>query len=171
MKTLCLMRHAKSGWDDPSLADHDRPLNERGVAAAGLVGRHLAHRGFRPDLVLCSTAKRATDTLALVLDELGREVPARHDRGLYLAGAPALLEAVRGAPDSVGTLMLVGHNPDMHHLTQHLAGFGDPKTLRAVAEKFPTGGCAILTFETDQWRKVTPGQGHLVEFVRPRLLT
>lgn len=170
MKTLCLMRHAKSGWDDPTLADHDRPLNERGVEAAGLVGRHLKHRGIHPDLVLCSTARRAADTLALALEALGRDVPAEHDRGLYLAGAPALLEALRKAPDSVGTLMLVGHNPDMHHLAQHLAGFGDPKALRAVAEKFPTGGCAILTFETGRWREVSPGQGHLVEFVRPRLL-
>jgi len=170
MKTLCLMRHAKSGWDDPSLPDHDRPLNERGVEAAGLVGRHLKQQGIRPDLVLCSTAKRAADTLSLVLNALGGGVAAQHDRGLYLAGAPALLEALRGAPDSVATLMLVGHNPDMHHLTQHLAGFGDPAALRAVAEKFPTGGCAILTFEAGRWRDVAPGRGHLVEFVRPRLL-
>lgn len=170
MKTLCLMRHAKSGWDDPDLPDHDRPLNERGVEAAGLVGRYLKRQGIRPDLVLCSTAKRAADTLALVLNEFGRDAPVEHDRGLYLAGAPALLEAVRGAPDSVGTLLVVGHNPDMHHLGQHLAGFGDPKALRAMAEKFPTGGCAILTFETRHWREVSPGRGHLVEFVRPRLL-
>lgn len=170
MKTLCLMRHAKSGWDDPSLPDHDRPLNERGVEAARLVGRHLKDRGIRPELALCSTAKRTADTLALMLDELGHGVRVEHDRGLYLAGAPALLEALREAPDSVGTLLLVGHNPDMHHLSQHLAGFGDPKTLRAVAEKFPTAGCAILTFETGRWREVAPGRGHLVEFVRPRLL-
>lgn len=170
MKTLCLMRHAKSGWDDPSLTDHDRPLNERGIEAAALVGRYLKRQGIRPDLVLCSTARRAADTLALVLQELGRGMPVEHDRGLYLTGAPALLEALRGTPDSAETLLMVAHNPDMHHLSQRLAGFGDPKTLRAVAEKFPTGGCAILTFEAGRWRDVAPGDGHLVEFVRPRLL-
>ena len=170
MKTLCLMRHAKSGWDDPSLSDHDRPLNARGVEAAGLVGRHLKAQGIRPDLIFCSTAKRAADTLGLVLDALGRGMPVEHDRGLYLAGAPALLGRARAAPDSAGTLMLVGHNPDMHHLTQHLAGRGDPKDIRAVAEKFPTAGCAILTFDVAHWREVGPGLGRLVEFVRPRLL-
>ena len=84
MKTLCLMRHAKSGWDDPSLSDHDRPLTARGVEAAGLVGRHLKQRGVRPDLVLCSTARRAAETLALVLNELGRGMPVEHDRGPVL---------------------------------------------------------------------------------------
>lgn len=170
MKTLCLMRHAKSGWDNPSLSDHDRPLAPRGVEAAGLVGRHLKQRGIRPDLVLCSTARRAAETLALVLAELGSGMPVEHDRGLYLAGAPALLGRVRAAPDSVGTLMLVGHNPDMHHLAQHLAGRGDPAALRAVAEKFSTGSCAILSFPVEHWRDVEPGLGTLVEYVRPRLL-
>jgi phosphohistidine phosphatase len=170
MKTLCLMRHAKSGWDNPSLSDHDRPLTPRGMEAAGLVGRHLKQRGIRPDLALCSTARRAAETLDLVLKELGRGVPVEHDRGLYLAGAPALLDRLRAAPDSVGTLMLSGHNPDMHHLAQHLAGRGDQAALRAVAEKFPTGACAILTFEVERWRDVASGLGTLVEYVRPRML-
>ena len=170
MKTLCLLRHAKSGWDDPSLPDHDRPLMPRGVEAAALVGRHLKERGLRPDLIVCSTARRAVDTLALVLDALGRGMAVEHDRGIYLAGAPTLLERVRAAPDSAGTLMLVGHNPDMHHLAQHLAGRGEAADLRAVAEKFPTAGCAVLTFDTPHWREVGPGAGRLVEFVRPRLL-
>ncbi|WP_448187269.1 SixA phosphatase family protein [Azospirillum sp. sgz301742] len=170
MKTLCLMRHAKSGWDNPSLPDHDRPLTSRGVEAAGRVGRHLKQQGIHPDLILCSTARRAAETLALVLNELGRGVPVEHDRGLYLVGAPALLGRLRAAPDSVGTLMMVGHNPDMHHLAQHLAGRGDAAALRAVAEKFSTGACAILTFPVDHWRDVEPGIGTLLEYVRPRAL-
>lgn len=170
MKTLCLLRHAKSGWDNPSLPDHDRPLNERGIEAAGKVGRHLKELGIRPDLVLCSTARRAVDTLSLVLDGMGRGVPVEHERDLYLCGERALLERIRAVPDGVGTLLLVAHNPDMHHLAQHLAGHGDPATRRAVAEKFPTGGCAILSFETDHWRGVGRGQGTLTAFVRPRLL-
>lgn len=170
MKTLCLMRHAKSGWDNPSLSDHDRPLAPRGVEAAGLVGRHLKQRGIRPDLILCSTARRAAETLALVLNEIGRGMPVEHDRGLYLVGAPALLERLSAAPDSVGTLMMVGHNPDMHHLAQHLGGHGEHAALRAVAEKFSTGACAILTFPVEHWREVTPGTGTLVEYIRPRML-
>ncbi len=170
MKTLCLLRHAKSGWDNPSLPDHDRPLAPRAEKAAGLVGHHLKRQGVHPDLILCSTARRAADTLSLVLEEIGRGMPVEHDHGLYLAGAPALLDRLRAAPDTVGTLMLVGHNPDMHLLARRLTGHGDPAVRHAVAEKFPTGACAILTFEVERWRDAAPGGGHLVEFVRPRLL-
>lgn len=170
MKTLCLMRHAKSGWDLPMVADHDRPLARRGVEAAPRVGRHLKERGIRPDLVLCSTAKRATETLRLVLAELGTRPPVETERGLYLCGAAALLDRLRKVPDSVKTLLAVGHNPDMHELAIALAGAGDAGTRRELRAKFPTGGCAVLAFDVGHWRDVASGNGHLIEFVRPREL-
>jgi len=170
MKTLCLLRHAKSAWDDAGLSDHDRPLAPRGIVAAGLVGRYLKEHGVRPDLVLCSTARRAVETFELLTEAMGDAPPAEYDEGLYLTGAPALLERIRTAPDSAGTLMLVAHNPDLHALGTRLAERDGSKRLRSLQEKFPTGACAILAFEAAHWRDVAPGTGRLVDFVLPRAL-
>ncbi len=170
MKTLYLLRHGKSAWDDPGLADHDRPLAPRGIKAAKLVGRHLADRKVRIDLALCSTALRASDTFDLVKAELGEEVPAEHERALYLCGARALLERVRSAPESASSLMLVAHNPDLHELGVLLAGDGDDRLMGDLAEKFPTGACALLLFEGPRWRDVGPGAGRLMDYVLPRRL-
>lgn len=170
MKTLLLLRHGKSAWDDPGLDDHDRPLAPRGTRAARLVGRHLHGRGVKLDLVLCSTARRADDTAALALAECAPDVPVERERGLYLCGAPVLLERLHDAPDAAATLMLVAHNPDIGALASLLVGEGDPADIAAMAEKFPTGGCAVLLFGVTRWCDLEPGSGRLVEFVRPRKL-
>lgn len=170
MKTLLLLRHGKSAWDDPTLEDHDRPLAPRGTRAAGLIGRHLRGRGVRLDLVLCSTARRAVDTAALALAECAPDAPVEHERGLYLCGTQVLLQRLHDAPDSAASLMLVAHNPDMGALANLLAGDGDPAVLAALAEKFPTGACAVLLFGVTRWSDLEPGGGRLVEFVRPRKL-
>ncbi|HYG85860.1 MAG TPA: histidine phosphatase family protein [Azospirillum sp.] len=170
MKTLCLLRHAKSSWDDPTIPDHDRPLAPRGVKAARLVGRHLEQQGIRPDLILCSTALRATKTLHLVLAELDVQPPVETERGLYLCGAQALLTRLRKAPDSADTLMLLAHNPDIHDLGMSLAGHGDKEARHALRAKFPTGACAILVFDIAHWHEVERGEGRLTAFVQPRML-
>ncbi|MGQ9371923.1 SixA phosphatase family protein [Azospirillum sp. A39] len=170
MKTLFLLRHAKSAWDDPSLADHDRPLAPRGRKAAPRVGRRLRDLGLRPERALCSTARRAVDTLALVLEALGGDVPVEREHGLYLCGSRGLLERLRGVPGDVGSLMLVAHNPDLHELATELAGAGPAEAVAALRAKFPTGACAVLTFEAADWRAVEPGAGRLVEFMLPRTL-
>ncbi len=175
MKTLCLLRHAKAdrakaGQDAPALSDHDRPLVPRGVAAAGLVGRSFKQHALHPHLVLCSTARRATETARLILAELDAPPPVESERGLYLCGAQALLKRLNEAPDSVDTLMLVAHNPDVHILSVALAAHGD-KTLRgALQDKFPTGACAVVTFDTACWRAVASGEGRLTAFILPRTL-
>lgn len=170
MKTLCLLRHGKSAWDDPALDDHDRPLAPRGRKAAGVIGRHLKETGLRPDLVLCSTARRASDTLALVLESLGTDLPVERERGLYLCGSHVLLERLRDAPDTSERLMLVAHNPDLHELAMLLTADGEDADLRNLREKFPTGACAILRFGATRWRDVEPGGGRLVELALPRRL-
>ena len=182
MKTLHLLRHAKSAWNDPSLPDHDRPLAPRGARAATLMGRHLrgqAHshgqkraQGFAPDVVLCSTARRAADTAALVLAQLdGRSPPVVHERDLYLTGSQTLLERLRKLPDDVGTVLLVAHNPDMQELALSLTGSGDRAEIQSLAAKFPTAALATLTFPCDRWSGIGPKGGTLTQFIVPKKLT
>lgn len=174
MKTLYLLRHAKSAWNDPSLDDHDRPLAPRGARAATLIGRHLRGEGFHPDVILCSTARRAVDTLALVTAQSGSagpQVAAQYERGLYLSGEAALLDRLRRLPDGASTVLLVAHNPDLHNLAQDLAGHGEESLLRSLAAKFPTGALAVLTFAGDSWSDIGSRAGSLSRFVLPKKLT
>ncbi len=171
MKLLHLLRHAKSAWDDPSTPDHDRGLEPRGARGATLVGRHLRERGFRPDLVLCSTARRASDTLDIVLEQIGPPAPpVERERGLYLCGDRALLDRVRQVPDEVGSVLLVAHNPDLQNLALSLAGTAAPDLLDRVAAKYPTAGFATLAFDVGAWRDVARDGGRLDEFVVPKNL-
>lgn len=167
MKTLILLRHAKSDWDDPGLADHDRPLAARGREAAPRMGSWLKAHGPIPDLVLCSTATRARQTLALALEALGAEPETRFDRGLYLAGGAGVLARVRRAPDEAATVMVVGHNPDFEQLARRLATTGDRAALDRLAEKYPTAGLAVIALPVERWAEAGPG-GRLIAFETPK---
>ncbi|MBK1697521.1 SixA phosphatase family protein [Rhodovibrio salinarum] len=168
MKTLYLLRHAKSSWDDPSLADHDRPLAPRGRKAAPRMAVWLRTQAIRPDLVICSSAARARETWELVADELqpAPEVDVR--RAVYDAGPEQLIAVVRGAPAQIDTLMLVGHNPAMEEAAALLAGDGDLQALATLQSKYPTAAIAELTFNVDTWDKVGRDTGYLSRFVRPK---
>ena len=170
MKTLYLLRHAKSAWDDAGLADHDRPLAPRGRKAAPRVGAYMKAHAMRPDLVIASTARRAADTADLVLAAIGHAVPVEREHGLYLCGSHVLLERLRDAPDGVAALMLVAHNPDLHELATLLAGEGPPKALESLRGKFPTAACAVLGFDVVRWSEVQPGDGRLLDWILPRTL-
>ena len=174
MKTLYLLRHGKSAWNDPALADHDRPLAPRGARAATLIGRKLRKEGFRADCILCSTARRAVDTLELVTAQLDGDalgMPVHQERELYLTGERALLERLRRLPDKVRTVMLVGHNPDLHNLAQELAGGGAAGDLKSLRAKFPTAALAVLEFPGDRWSDIGPRAGRLTRFLIPKKLT
>lgn len=168
MKTLYLLRHAKSSWDDPGLADHDRPLAARGRKAAPQIATWLRTHAERPQLVLCSTAARAQQTWELVAPELlpAPEVQLRPD--LYEADADALVEIVRRAPAPISTLLLVGHNPAMEEAAALLAGDGDTAALKTMRSKYPTAAVAELTFDLDDWRDIEEGSGRLARFIRPK---
>ena len=125
MKTLYLVRHAKSGWDDPTLHDHDRPLDLRGERAALVIGRYAAQRRFIPQLVLCSSARRARDTLDLVTTQWPELPRIEIDRSLYLVGEHGLRKRLAAVDADVGSIMIVGHNPDLHDLARLLVGKGD----------------------------------------------
>jgi phosphohistidine phosphatase len=170
MKTLLLLRHAKSDWGDPARTDHERHLNQRGREAAPLIGAWLARQHLIPGLVLCSTATRTRETLQLVRPFIGKDVPVVHDDRLYLAEAATLLERVRATDDGVATLMLVGHNPGLEDLAGRLAGGGEHDALDALAHKMPTAGLAVLRFDVAGWKRVAARGGRLDAFVAPRSL-
>ena len=169
MLKLCLLRHAKSSWQDASLDDFDRPLAPRGEAAAPRMGAYMAAHGIKPQLILCSPATRTRQTLALVLPHLG-EATVEFEDGLYLATATSLLARIRKVRANVTCLMLVGHDPGMHGLAVELAGRGEAAVLSRLANKFPTAGLAVVGFGVGQWFEIKPKAGTLEGFMFPRLL-
>ena len=170
MKTLLLLRHAKSSWDDPALDDRDRPLAPRGKRAAERIGRYMRDNEIRPALVLCSPARRAQDTLAIVRPGLGVDIEVSTDDAIYTFDADDLLERLQSVPSSVDSVMVVGHNPALHDLASLLAGEGDRAALSQLRVKFPTGALAMLDLGGTEWSRLGAGQAHLTALVLPREL-
>ncbi len=169
MKTLLILRHAKSSWADPGLDDFDRPLNSRGQKAAPVMGKYLKKEGLVPGLVLCSAARRTRETWDLVSRAFEPEPPVKFLRSLYLASAARMLQAARGAPDEVERLLIIGHNPGTERFAAQLAG---PDSLGPALEdlttKFPTTALAVVTSDVETWRDLAFGQARLIAFVKPR---
>jgi phosphohistidine phosphatase len=166
MKKLTLLRHAKSGWDDPVSRDFDRPLNPRGRRAARTVAREMKAQGLAFDLVLASPARRVIETLEEVTAGYGPIEP-RFDERLYLAGTATLLEVVREAPD-VERLLLVGHNPGLEELALRLTRPGADGFRREVEIKYPTGTMVEMELPAERWAELKDGSGRIVRFIRPR---
>jgi phosphohistidine phosphatase len=169
VKTVLLLRHAKSAWDDAGRADHDRPLNRRGERAAEAMAEHIAEKSPHPDLILCSTAARSRQTLAPLVHRL--IVPAPPillEKGLYLASEAALLARLQDAPGEAGTVLLIGHNDGIWQLAEVLAGRGRAGLLAALHDKFPTGALATLRAPIEHWRDLAAGSAELLAYVRPR---
>lgn len=167
MKTLTLLRHAKSGWDDPVARDFDRPLNPRGRRAARTVGAEMKGQGLGFDRVLASPARRVTETLEEVAAGYGAIVP-HYDERLYLAPVATLLDIVRHAPDDVDRLLVVGHNPGMEELALRLARRDSDRLRGEVEIKYPTGTVAEIELPVERWAEVKEGTGRIVRFIRPR---
>jgi len=169
MKTLLLLRHAKSSWDDDRLPDHDRPLAPRGRRAAPAMARLLQRRELTPDRVLCSTAARTRESWALVQEELGLEAtPVVYIEGLYLADPGRMLRTIREEGRDAGTLLLVGHNPGIQELALALTELDRGGSVERMERKYPTAALAVIEFERDSWDEIAPGRGRLRKFVRPK---
>lgn len=169
MKTLTLLRHAKSSWDEPVPRDFDRPLNDRGVRGAKRMGRYLRDEGLGYDHLVSSPAVRCTETLDHLWEGLGRRMTANWDRRIYLASAATLLDVVHDAPDSAEAVLMCGHNPGFEDLILMLVPDRQGDTLRdRVEEKFPTAALAEIAFDVARWSDVKSESGMLVRFVRPR---
>jgi phosphohistidine phosphatase len=165
MRSLHLLRHAKSSWDNPALSDDDRPLAPRGRRAAKLIASHLRREEIEPALVLCSSAARARETLAGIEQALGDGPDVLIERELYGASEDELLDRLRAVPDTVESVMLIGHNPSLQDLALTLARSGP--ALEKVELKYPTAALATLVFE-GSWRELGPGGAELQAFVRPK---
>ncbi len=165
VRRLWLLRHAKSSWDDPGVDDHDRPLSDRGRRAGAAMASHCDRTGVRPELVLCSSAVRARETLAAVLPGLGSALRVSVEDELYTFEARALLDRLRRVEDEVGSVLLVGHNPAIEGLATRLAADGED--LHRLRSKYPTAGLATIDLDVEAWSDVAAGCGHLDAFVIP----
>lgn len=168
MRTLYLLRHAKSSWKDDSLKDFDRPLKKRGREAAEQIGQFLAAEkvvssagkaAALAPLVISSPAARARETTALVLKSAGLKFEPRFDERIYEADVRTLLEVVASIPDKATTALLVGHNPGFENLLSYLT---------ADDRHMPTAALAKIEFEAGSWSEVAEGSGTLESFVTPK---
>lgn len=168
MKRLWLLRHAKSSWDDDALADADRPLARRGETAAAAMGQYLATSDVRPELVLCSPARRARQTLGLVLPDLGDRLEIRIEPLLYTFDAEVLVSTLRTVDDDIASLLIVGHNPACQELALWLTAGGERRA--DLEAKLPTGALVAIDIPARSWSEVRAGEGTVVGFVTPRSL-
>ena len=160
MVTLYVLRHAKSSWDDPTLADDARPLSGRGRRNAAALADHFRREGISPELVLCSSALRTRETLAALLGELDADTGIRLANRLYAASAADLLARLREVPGSTRSVLLIAHNPGLESLVARLAGADAP-------ERLPTG--AFVALETDDdWPAIGAGACRIVSVMVPR---
>ena len=162
MKTLLILRHAKSSWKFENLPDHERPLNRRGQADAPRMGKLLRDEGLRPDHIVSSTAVRAQTTARLAAEAAGYEGVVHLDESIYLSGAEAYLAALRPLPAAVERAMIVGHNPDVEELVTLLTGRDEP---------MPTAALARVDLRIESWSDLHAGiSGKLMGLWRPREL-
>lgn len=156
MHRLLVLRHAKSNWNNAYQADFDRPLAPRGRKAAVAVAEHVAGLDPLPALVLCSTARRAQETLEPLRARLPEATDVRLEDELYGAAAPELIARLRAVSDDVGSAMLLGHNPGLEDLVRGLGRHGDAGLIARVHSKFPTAALATLAFD-GPWQQLGSG--------------
>jgi phosphohistidine phosphatase len=168
MHTLHLLRHAKSSWADPDLADHQRPLGKRGRRDAQRMARHLVHAGISPELVLCSSAARARESLELIRSALASNTQVMLENDLYAADAGALLDRLRSLREGIASVMLVGHNPGLQDLGLILASTG--AELPRLENKLPTAALATLTIPYSPWNRLDRGDADLSAYITPKQL-
>ncbi len=162
MKTLLILRHAKSSWSNSALGDHERPLNSRGKSDAPRMGRLLKHEGLVPQLIISSSAKRALKTAELAAESAGYEAEIQVTRRLYHAGPENYYNVLRDVGDSVERVMVVGHNPGMEELVEELGG---------LYERMPTAALAQIELPIKSWEAMDGEiDGRLVNFWRPKEL-
>jgi len=159
MKTLHILRHAKSSWDDVTLSDFDRPLNPRGLKAAPFMGTLMKERGLVPDHIISSPAERARQTTELVKSAAGFMSEIEYDLNIYDANVGTLLSVIAEIADDSRTALIVGHNPGAEGLIYYLTGEISP---------MPTAALAVINLELKTWGDVKGNCGTLKTIIRPR---
>jgi phosphohistidine phosphatase len=161
VKTLLLMRHAKSSWDNASLRDFDRPLAERGRRDAPRMAQALVALDSAPDFIVSSPAARARETIEAIIREGQLAAPLEFNEGIYDATPAALMHIVRRLPDAHRRVLMVGHNPGFEDLLARLTG---------ERGRMPTAALACIEFQVDRWDDIENGQGKLVWLLTPKQL-
>lgn len=165
MKTLGLLRHAKSDWDDLAKRDFDRGLNDRGRKGAALIGAHIARHGVKFDRLLASPAERVRQTLATSLPDMEPEF----DQRLYLASTDTLMDVLREKGGDADAVLVVGHNPGLQELLFELVPpAAEDAMFDDLSSKYPTATFAVFTLDIDDWSELDEDCGRLVYFKRPR---
>jgi len=161
MKELFIIRHAKSSWEDESLSDYDRPLNERGKADAPLMGKVIKENGFLPDLIVSSSANRAISTAKEIAQQVGFPVDKiLEDRKIYESTTDKVIEIINQLDDQYNRVFIFGHNPTFTHLIEELGG--------EYIGHVPTCGVAGIRFELDSWQMITANSGTQFYFDFPK---
>jgi phosphohistidine phosphatase len=169
VKTLALIRHAKSDWSDARARDFDRPLNARGQRGAAAMGHHVCQGRWRFDRIIASPAVRVAETMEIASRAWGRTFPIGWDRRIYLASSATLIDLLREVSGDPASLLMIGHNPGLEDLIFDLVPDDGTSPLRAIVEqKFPTATFAVLECAVDRWADIGPGCARLVELTRPR---
>jgi len=159
-KSLILFRHAKSDWDANYQRDHDRPLANRGIRAAIRMGKVLSDSGRLPDQIICSTAIRAKQTLKLASDSGRWQCQTQFSAELYEASTVQIIGLLQQLPNSISSIMLVGHEPTWSQLTSELINGGNIR--------FPTAAMTRIDFFYSDWRSINLGSGQLRWLLQPK---
>ncbi len=169
MKTLALLRHAKSDWSEARARDFDRPINARGQRGAIAMGRHVRDGGWHFDRIIASPAVRVAQTIEMASTAWGRSFPIEWDRRIYLASSATLIDLLREIDGDPAALLMVGHNPGLEDLIFDLVpDRGDNPLRAAVEQKFPTATFAVLECAIDRWADIDHGCAQLTVLTRPR---
>ncbi len=145
MKTLTIVRHAKSSWNEPGLSDRERPLNKRGQRDAPRMGKRIADAGIRPSLIVSSPATRAWTTAQIIAEELSYPVEfLQRENSLYLASLNDILDVIVAQDDGFKSLMVVGHNPGLTNMVNFLSP--------GITGNLPTAGVVSVTIDQDDWK-------------------
>lgn len=172
MKTVYLFRHAKSDWADGGLKDHERPLSERGKKAAPEMAAYIKSKKYRPDIVLCSTARRTVETFDALKDALGDDLTVRFEDSIYLAEPHKLLDRLTWLDSDIKSAMIIGHNPGLAQLaailTRSPEDTDEEKLHKRMRDKFSTAALAVIKVPIKAWDDLKVGHGRLADFMRPK---
>ncbi|MFC4293005.1 SixA phosphatase family protein [Sphingorhabdus arenilitoris] len=168
MKTLTLLRHAKSSWDDPVARDFDRPLNKKGERAARVMGQYMRSEKLVFDHVVASPAIRVIETIDHVGSGYGKRIEPKWERRIYLASSATLMDVLREMDDGLDHILMLGHNPGMEDLILDLVPEQDGDLRASVYAKYPTAALAQIAIDIDHWAEIDRGTGSLKRFIRPR---
>ena len=161
VKRVYIVRHAKSSWDLPEMADFDRPLNERGLNNAPEMAKRMKEKGVLPDLIISSPAVRAYETCKIFCNELGRDISSiKLERSLYDGDEDEILDVINNLPDKHDSVMIFAHNPGVTFFVNDMTG--------ADIHNIPTCGVAELRLEIDEWAEAEYGMAELIDFDYPK---